>query len=88
MSQSTKSKTNPHLLPLQEQWINMSVKEIKHLFTILSPLSCPFYRCYSPLFITMRCQKYFFKYGGAFYVFLPKWCLRCNNILMEEQIYG
>ena len=32
MSQSTKGKTNPHLLPLQEQWINMSVKEIKHLF--------------------------------------------------------
>ena len=32
MSQSTKDKTNPHLLPLQEQWINMSVKEIKHLF--------------------------------------------------------
>ena len=28
MSQSTKGKTNPHLLPLQEQWINMSVKEI------------------------------------------------------------
>ena len=32
MSQSIKNSSNPHLLPLQEKWINMNIDEIKHLF--------------------------------------------------------
>lgn len=32
MSEYSKSQDNLHLLPLQEQWINMNVDEIKHLF--------------------------------------------------------
>ena len=32
MSNSTKKQENSHLLPLQEKWINMNVKEVKHLF--------------------------------------------------------
>lgn len=31
MSNSTKKQENSHLLPLQEKWINMNVKEVKHL---------------------------------------------------------
>ena len=32
MSQSVKNSSDPHLLPLQEKWINMSADEIKCLF--------------------------------------------------------
>ena len=32
MSQNNEKATNPHSLPTQEKWINMTAKEIRHLF--------------------------------------------------------